>query len=130
MGIESNYEIRTDNDEVLSVDIYVVNTVGSSSTIHRFYNINKKTGEVITLSSRFENDNDYIKTIATKIMDEIDKRNETENPLYWTTYEEVYNILSRKEQFYINESGNVVIVFDKYEIGAGALGCPEFEIKR
>ena len=40
--------------KVLSIDIYVVNTEGSSSTIHKFYNINKLTGEVIILKDKFE----------------------------------------------------------------------------
>ena len=32
--------------------------------------------------------------------------------------------------FYINEKGNPVVVFEKYEIAPGALGRPEFEIER
>ena len=31
-------------------------------------------------------------------------------------------------KFYINEAGNPVVVFEKYEIAPGAAGRPEFEI--
>lgn len=130
LGIESNYIIKADNDEILSIDIYVVNTVGSSSTIHKFYNINKLTGEEITLKDKFKNDNNYIETISKYITNEMEKQNsESEYPLYYATYDEVYKIVSEKQPFYINEKGNAVIVFDKYDVGPGSTGCPEFEIK-
>ena len=32
--------------------------------------------------------------------------------------------------FYFSENGNIVIVFDKYEVGAGSSGAPEFEINK
>lgn len=130
LGIESNYIVKTDNDEVLSIDIYVVNTVGSSSTIHKFYNINKLTGEEITLEDKFKNDENYLETISKYIEKEMKKQNnESEYDLYFATYDEVYELVSEKQSFYINENGNVVIVFDKYEVGPGSTGCPEFEIK-
>ena len=129
LGLESNYTIRTDNDSVLSVDIYVVNTVGSSSTIHRFYNIDKQTGEVITLKDKFQNDDNYLETISKYIENEmLATSNPEEGIVYFADYDEIYSLLSTKQQFYINESGNVVIVFDKYEVGPGSMGCPEFEI--
>lgn len=127
-GIESNYIIKADTDEVMSVDIYVVNTVGSSSTKHKFYNISKITGEVITLKDKFKDDENYLETISKKIEEEMEKRN-NEGGVFFATYDEVYELVSTKQSFYINEKGNVVIVFDKYEIGAGSMGCPEFEIE-
>ena len=130
LAIESNYIVKTDNDEVLSIDIYVVNTVGSSSTTHKFYNINKLTGEVITLKDKFMNDDNYLETISKYIEKEMERQNsESEHLLYFATFDEVYEIVSEKQSFYINEDGNVVIVFDKYEVGPGSTGCPEFEIK-
>lgn len=129
-GVESNYIVKTDNDEVLSIDIYVVNTVGSSSTIHKFYNINKRTGEVITLKDKFRDDDNYLETISKYVEKEMERQNaENEYDLYFATYDEVYKLISEKQSFYINENGNVVIVFDKYEVGPGSTGCPEFEIK-
>lgn len=37
--------------------------------------------------------------------------------------------ITKNQKFYVNESGNVVIVFDKYEIAPGYMGMPEFEIQ-
>ena len=36
--------------------------------------------------------------------------------------------VSEDQRFYINEDGNAVIVFEKYEIAPGASGTLEFEI--
>ncbi|MDY3927926.1 MAG: RsiV family protein [Clostridia bacterium] len=38
--------------------------------------------------------------------------------------------MKEDQNFYINDSGNIVICFDKYEVAAGAQGCPEFEIPK
>lgn len=37
-------------------------------------------------------------------------------------------LLEEKEDFYLREDGTVVVVFDKYEIAAGAAGVLEFPI--
>lgn len=39
-------------------------------------------------------------------------------------------ILGEVQNFYFSENGNIVIVFDKYEVGAGSSGAPEFEINK
>ena len=39
-----------------------------------------------------------------------------------------FTTITPETKFYINEAGNPVIVFQKYEIAAGAAGMPEFEI--
>lgn len=54
MGVDSSYIVRTDNDNILAIDCYIVNMAGSSSTTHKFYTINKKTGELLTLKSLFK----------------------------------------------------------------------------
>lgn len=126
-GIDADYIVKTDNEKYLSVDIYVVNTVGSSSTVHKFYNFDKTTGEVIHLKDIIKED--YIEDVAKIIETEIEKRNKEEgHEIYYATYDEIVELLNKKEEFYINENGKPVIVFDKYEIGIGAIGCPEFEI--
>ncbi len=129
MGIESDYIIRTNTDDILAVDVYVVNTVGSSSTSHKFYNVDKKTGEVITLESRFKNNEDYLMDISKYIEAEMNRQTaEDENKVYFADADSIYNILLKKQEFYINENNNVVIVFDKYEVAPGSMGSPEFEI--
>ena len=41
-----------------------------------------------------------------------------------------FTTITPETNFYINEAGNPIIVFQKYEIAAGAAGMPEFEITK
>lgn len=128
IGVDSGYIVKTDNDKYLSVDIYVVNLVGSSSTVHKFYNVNKITGEEIKLKDFFDSEN-YIDKIAQIVFDKTQEENKTSgHEDFFASYDEIHEILSNKEEFYINDNGNPVVVFNKYEICIGARGCPEFEI--
>ncbi len=50
MGIDSDYIIKTDNDDILALDVYILYTAGSSSTQHSFYTIDKKDGNAFDLA--------------------------------------------------------------------------------
>lgn len=131
MGVDSDYIIKTDNEDVLALDVYILYTAGSSSTKHTFYNIDKKTGELITLKSLFVKNADYISPISKYIKDEMQRLNNEEDGLFWvekTEFDDGFTAIKPEQNFYINDSGNIVICFDKYEVAAGAQGCPEFEI--
>ena len=49
---------------------------------------------------------------------------------FFTKAEGGFETVTADTPFYINEKGNPVVVFEKYEIAPGALGRPEFEIER
>lgn len=136
MGVESNYTVRTDNDDVLALDCYLFSAAGSSFTKHSFYNIDKKSGKLITFESLFGNE-DYITPISEYITAEMRRQNDTgENQCpYWIAGEdesgfEGFEKISDKTGFYINGDGEIVICFDKYEVAPGAMGCPEFVIPK
>ena len=133
MGVESNYTIRTDNEDILVLDTYIFNAVGSSSTIHNFYTINKKTGELITLESLFKEGADYVTPISNYIKEEMKRQNdENEYDIYFNDFQDetqlLFKEISKDQKFFINDDGNIVICFDKYEIAPGATGSPEFVI--
>ena len=44
--------------------------------------------------------------------------------------DENFDKIDKAQNFYINNKGKLVILFDKYEVAPGAYGCPEFEIPR
>ncbi len=131
MGVNSDYIVKTDNDDVLALDVYILYTAGSSNTKHTFYNINKKTGELMSLKGMFKKGADYVTPISGYIKSEMQRMNEEEDGLFWvekTEFDDGFKGISKNQNFYINDKGNIVICFDKYEVAAGAQGCPEFEI--
>ncbi len=131
MGMQSSYMVKTDNEDILAIDVYILNVVGSSSTKHTYYNINKKTGKLITLPEMFKENADYVGVLSTYIADQMQKINkESGAVVYWEADEfaESFTQISPDQKFYINDEGNIVICFDKYEVGPGSSGSPEFVI--
>lgn len=130
LGVTADYAVRTDNDKILAIDFYVVKVQASAAETHRFYNIDKKRGELIELSSLFKADADYIKPISEYILSEMKAQNDNEEGLYFTDAEDPQSFKEIREDqnFFINNDGNIVICFDEYEVAAGAQGSPEFEI--
>lgn len=134
MGVQSDYIIKTDNDDYLSLDVYILYTAGSSSTKHTFYTIDKKTGELVTLKSLFKDGADYITPISSYIISEMKRMNKEEGGYFWVDKDEtpfdVFEKIKPDQNFYINPNGELVICFDKYDVAAGAQGSPEFVIPK
>lgn len=132
MGVDANYVVRTDNDNILAIDTYIVNLVGSSSTKHSFYTIDKKKGTLIELKGLFKDNADYITPISEYIISEMKKENQAGTGGFWIGNEDElvdgFEQIKEDQSFFINDAGNIVICFDKYEVAPGAYGCPEFEI--
>lgn len=131
MGITSDYTVKTDNEDILAIDAYILTTAGSSSTVHSFYTIDKKSKELLTLKGLFREDADYVSVISEYIAEQMRYENEHNDGLYWTEddeFTEGFKSIKPDQNFYINDSGELVICFDKYEVAAGAQGSPEFEI--
>lgn len=131
LGITSDYTVRTDNADILAIDAYILTTAGSSSTVHSFYNIDKKSGTLISLDSLFKEGADYVGVLSEYILSRMKYANEHNDGLYWTEKNEIddgFKHIREDQSFFINDDGELVICFDKYEVAAGAQGCPEFVI--
>lgn len=136
VGVNSGYEIKTDNDQILSIGRYTVNTVGSSSTTMHYDTIDKQDEILITLPMLFKDDN-YIKTISENIIKQMREQAASDpDKKYWVKGgglpdEEVidgFTSIKADQQFYISDKGKLVISFDKYEVAQGYMGVVEFEI--
>ena len=125
-GTFAGYEVKTDNENILAVDIYVESVEGSAAVTHDFYTIDKKAGNVITFGSLFKENAD-ITVIDEYITAEMEKANAKE-PDTFDIGENGFETIGNDPKFYINNVGNIVICFDEYEVAAGSAGSPEFEI--
>ncbi|KMY42810.1 RsiV family protein [Peribacillus loiseleuriae] len=136
VGVDSGYDIKTDNDQILSIGRYIVNTVGSSSTVMHYDTIDKQNEILITLPMLFKDDS-YIKTISENIIEQMHEQAAADSDkVYWVKGgslpdEEVidgFTTIKAEQQFYISDKGKLVISFDKYEVAPGYMGIVEFEI--
>lgn len=132
-GVDSGYVVKTDNDRLLSIGRYVVNTVGSSSTTFKYDTIDKRNQVLITLPSLFKDDR-YINIISENIKAQMNKQmSQDPDKTYWVagvpngvnTY---FETISKDQNFYINHDGKLVISFNKYEVAPGYMGIVEFVI--
>ena len=136
-GIDSGYDIKTDNDEILSIGRYIVNTVGSSSTVMHYDTIDKQNEILITLPMLFK-DNSYIQVISDNIKEQMRQQiaASNEEKVYWVKGAGLpdedsmddFKAIDANQQFYISDKGKLVISFDKYEVAPGYMGVEEFEI--
>jgi len=134
LGINSGYQVKTDNDKILSIGRYTVNTVGSSSTVFKYDTIDKKKEVLITLPSLFK-DEKYISIISENIKEQMVSNNKVDkNKFYWVEGIEQsstidhFKEISKNQSFYITSEGKLVISFNKYEVAPGYMGIVEFVI--
>ncbi|WP_155594022.1 RsiV family protein [Lysinibacillus cavernae] len=137
LGVDSGFEIKTDNDQILSIGRYVVNTVGSSSTVMEYDTIDKENEILITLPMLFK-DQHYIEAISENIKEQMRTQIAESNgdKSYWVEGSgladedlmEGFTTIKSDQQFYISDKGKLVISFDKYEVAPGYMGVVEFEI--
>jgi len=134
LGIDSGFEVKTDNDEILAIGRYVVNTVGSSSTTIKYDTIDKKNEIVISLPMLFQDDR-YIDIISANIKKQMKEQMAADpSNVYWIATEEnpspveSFERIENEQNFYINPDGKLVIVFNKYDVAPGYMGVVEFVI--
>lgn len=135
LGIDTGYEVKTDNDEILAIARYVVNTVASSSTTMKHDTIDKKNQILLSLPMLFKGDR-YISLISENIKEQMKAEMKAdENQIYWISTEEKpdvpideFDSIAKDQDFYINDQGKLVISFNKYDVAPGYMGGPEFVI--
>lgn len=132
MGLNSGFEIKTNNDQILSIGHYVVNTAASSSTTMAYDTVDKQNEILITLPSLFKDDS-YITLISENIKAQMrEKMADDANTIYWIAGDpdaiDGFDAIDAHQAFYISDTGKLVISFDKYTVGPGSIGIQEFEI--
>ena len=129
INIQIDYKVGYSSDDVVSFVILKSETLASAYTERYFYNIDIKTGKNLNLRDVLGND--YKEIVDETIYKEIAERSKNPDNAYFTKEENGFDGIENEYQnFYINESGNVVIVFEKYEIAPGYMGTQEFEIDK
>ncbi len=127
--VKVDYEVKAQTEDYLSLVLTGDEDWSGAYGIQYYYNLAIKTGENLTLKGLLGED--YKKLADTQIKEEMGKRvSENQDYMYFSEAEGGFAGISDKTNFYINSSGNPVIVFDKYEVAPGFMGRQEFEIKK
>ena len=123
--IEVNYEIKCASDKYVSFVINKWETWANAYCQQYFYNLDMETGRELTLKDLLGND--YKEIVMKSINNTIANWSE-EQKFYLFEEVNIADLINENTKFYLNDQQQVVIVFGKYEIAAGAAGIIEFPI--
>lgn len=123
--INVGYEIKSQTDQYLSFIVRGTENWSTAYSESRYYNIDVNTGKMVSLADFLGTD--YIAAANESIRQQLSQRKEA-GEIFWTEEEGGFSGITEDAKFYVNETGNPVIVFEKYEIAPGSSGEIEFEI--
>ncbi len=129
MDVTVDYEIKSQTDSTVS---FVVNlSQGSFSAYNEqyYYNLDLENDRDITLKDLLGEN--WVDVCNRSIQAQIDASVDAEGFTYFFPPEEGgFVTVDESTYFYVREDGEVVVVFPRYAIAAGAAGSPEFVIDR
>lgn len=131
---DTDYNILRNDDRLLSICFYTTLNVGGSGEYSRCFTLDKTTGKVLTLADLFAEGSDYIGVISADIMRQMTEQVESGEGDYfipggiWSP-EECFKAIAADQNFYIDETNKLLIIFDEYEVAPGSMGMPQFIIE-
>lgn len=130
-ALESSYEVVSDNDKYVSIRINTVETMASGAEFVKIFTVDKATGQTVSLKD-YLNSPEKLEAVSQNIKDQMAAQMaEDEGKIYFTEGEVGgFTGLTGDENFYLNEAGELVIVFGEYEVAPGYMGTVSFTIPK
>ena len=125
--INVDYEVKYQDENTVSFVLTGTESWVSAYNIAEYYNISLKDNKELTLRDILGDD--YVNIANESIRKEMANRvNENKDFVYFNESQGGFISVDDTTKFYLNNEGNVVIVFDKYEVAPGTMGSQEFVI--
>lgn len=129
-SIYIDYETVTNTDEWFTLKLTVSEVQASSNTYFKFYHIDRTNGTYVTFGDLIDSE-DFV-AIEQIIREQMEAEMAADpDVVYWTEDTKLgqsITALTADQNFYFDDAGNLVIVYNKYEVGPGSMGCPEIVI--
>ena len=89
--------------------------------------------ELLALSDLFLEGSDYVGAVSADILRQMEEQVAAGEGDYFIpggiwSEEECFQAIDPDQQFYLDENGDLVIVFGEYEVAPGSMGMPRFVI--
>lgn len=125
--INVDYKVHCNNGEIVSFSITKAETQAVYYEQLFIYNIDLQTGRELTLRDLLGPD--YVKIVNQEVLRQIEERVAVDETLqYFTPEDGGFQSIREDQSFYVDEQGDIVVVFLKYEIAPGYMGTQSFEI--
>ncbi len=131
-GRDVSYEVLADNDEWFTLMVCAKAESEDGHELRKYYNVDKRSEMIVNLGDLY-NGTDYISVISDEIIRQMHAAMEQGAVSYavgGSGAEGGFSQIRADQNYYFNADGNLVIVFDEYEVTPDAGGCPEFVINR
>ncbi len=123
--IDVDYEVKCSTEHYLSFVITKTETLASAYTEYYLYNLDLTTGTELTLADLLGPDwreqcNEAVRAGIAQ--------SELEGGVFFAPGEGGFETVSDDQKFFLNADGEVVLLFEKYEIAPGYMGAQEFAV--
>lgn len=134
-GLEIHHETVINNEKYFTLKLSIFQSAGSGSESYKFYTIDKQSGRQIQIGDLFRENSGYAEVISENIKGQMRAAMaEDETKVYWVDSTETpywnWEGIKEDQNFYLDGNGNLVVVFDEYEIAPGYMGAQEFTVER
>ena len=130
-ALYSDYNVVTDNDRFFTLRINTLEVMAGGAESVKLYTIDKKTDQILSLADLFPGEADYINVLSEAVKTQMRKNMEEDSNLVYFLDEGLdsdFTTIKPDQNFYINENGRLVLVFDEYEVAPGYMGIVEIEL--
>lgn len=133
-ALDSQYKVIGDNDRYLSIRIDTTVVMAGGTQYVKIFNVNKATGKLVTLPELFTDQQKGLEAVSENIKQQMKSQMEQDENIgyfYDTGMPDMdFKGLTGEESFYFNESGELVIAFNEYDVAPGYMGAVEFTIPK
>ena len=126
LGLDVTSAVVTDSDTWFTLRVDAVETRASGYQFSRFYHIDKAADRVAILGDLFREDADWSAVLTREVRRQMEERMAADSGASY--FPEELTEIGPEQNFYFNESGELVLVLDEYTIAPGSMGMPEFTI--
>lgn len=130
--LDLTYTVVTDNDTLFALRFDQTQIMASGTESAKVYVVDKSTGHILTLADLFQEGSDYLDVLTQAVQKQMAQQMEEDPAVYYWLNDEVeewnFTQLSPDTDFYVNEAGDLVLIFDEGEVAPMYMGMVEFTI--
>lgn len=133
--LKSTYQVIREDEQELVIEIDTTLVMASGNEYKKVFNIDKNTGKIKKLADYFKKDSNYIEVLTKEIKRQMREQMKDGEKSYFIDSETGFDDwdfkkLSEDADFYFDTDGNLVILFDEYEVAPGYMGAVSFTIEQ
>lgn len=130
--LDMTYTVVTDSDTLFALRFDQTQIMASGTESVKVYAVDKATGHILSLADLFQADSDYLGVLTRAVQEQMAQQMEADPAVYYWLDDEVeewnFTQLPSDTDFYVNEAGDLVLVFDEGEVAPMYMGVVEFTI--